>query len=661
MDILVPDLWLRDYLKTKASQKDIERYLSLCGPSVERTIGEKEKAVYLVEVTTNRIDSASIYGLAREAAVILPRFKIDAKLAPLHTKTNTIFQRRVHYLNAIVDKKLCSRFTAVLIKDVKIGPSPKWLQERLELVGVRPINNIVDISNYIMHDLGQPVHTFDYDKIKGSKMILRESKPGEKLTTLDGKTYELHGGDIVIEDGEKRLIDLAGIMGGINSAVDEKTTNVLLFVQTYNPVNIRRTSMTLAKRTEAAVLFEKGVDPEGVEIAIRKTIDLFVKLTNGKIDSKVLDIYPNPYKPKKLDIELDFINKILGIELKKKEIVEILKSLSFGVGIKNKLITVEVPSFRAKDISIAEDVVEEIARIYGYENLPSKLMTGVIPEPLPNSPFEFEMKLKRFLATLGGDEVYTSSLVSAQMVSKNTLKLKNPLGEESEYLRTSLMPSLVQAGRENSGEKEPFHLFEMANTYIPKDKESLPYEKMTLGGIFSAYSFREAKGVIEALLAKFNIEYKEEIKEAQRFLPSQRIVIKAKGKIVGEFGVISEAWPMGLVNENGVIYYEFLVEELRNASTPFGKYIPTPKYPPQIEDITFVFPEKTKIGEAVSFIKESNQFVNKVALIEIYGSAYTFRVWYLNPEKTLRDKEVEKIREKIIKRVQEKFGGVVKN
>ncbi len=652
MDILIPDIWLRDYLKTKASQKDITRYLSLCGPSVERIIGQKEKAVYLTEVTTNRIDSASVYGFAREAAVILPRFKIAAKLVPQHIKTTATFQRRVHYLNANVDKKLCSRFTAVLIKDVKIGASPKWLQERLELVGVRPINNVVDISNYIMHDLGQPVHTFDYDKIEGHKMILRESKPNEKITTLDGKTYTLLGGDIVIEDGGGRLIDLAGIMGGSNSAVDDKTTNVLLFVQTYNPVNIRRTSMTLPKRTEAAVLFEKGVDPEGVGFAIKKAIDLFVKLTEGKPEKKILDMYPNPYKSKKILVDINFINKILGVELTKKEIADTLESLGFGVSTKGKLINVEVPSFRSKDVAIPEDIVEEVARIYGYQNLNSRIMTGAIPEPLPNSPFEFEMKIKRFISSLGGDEIYTLSLVAEDMAGKNALKLKNPLGNESEYLRDSLMPSLVQAARDNLGEKEPFHIFEIANTYKPKSKESLPEEKMVLSGIFFHYSFREAKGVVEALLSKLNIEYKEEIEDIQGFVPSQRIIIKAKGGVIGEFGVVSE---------DGLIYYEFPVEKLREVSRDFGKYVPTSKYPPQIEDITFVFPERTKVGEVFTFINKVSKYVNKVALIEIYENSYTFRVWYLDPTKTLTDQEVEKIREKIIKEVKQKFGGTLKS
>src|SRR5260221_832711 len=220
MDIIISDNWLRDFLKTKATVDVIAKDLSLCGPSIERVIKNKKDTTYLIEVTTNRVDMASIYGIAREANAILPRFGIASNLLPLQFKSKQKFSKKVNYLNALVDENLCARFTAIKISKVKVVPSPTWMQERLMAVGVRPINNIVDISNYIMHELGQPVHTFDYDKIHGAKMVLRESKKNEKITTLDGKDHDLPGGDIVIADGSGKLIDLAGIMGGANSAID---------------------------------------------------------------------------------------------------------------------------------------------------------------------------------------------------------------------------------------------------------------------------------------------------------------------------------------------------------------------------------------------------------------------------------------------------------
>lgn len=642
MDILVPDNWLKDYLKTKAKPQDIAKYLSLCGPSVERIVGTSSSPVYSIEVTTNRIDSASIYGIAREASVILPRFGVKAALTKLNPKSKLTLSKKVDYLDAKVDSNLCPRFSAILIKNVKIGESPKWLRERLVQVGVRPINNIVDISNYIMHDLGHPLHTFDYDKIGGHKMILRESKKGEKITTLDGKTHSLPGGDIVIEDS-KKLIDLAGIMGGANSAVDENTKNVLVFVQTYNPSKIRKTSMALAQRTEAATLFEKGVDAEGVEVALRHAVDMFVNLTQGQPAKKALDIYPNPYKPKKVEVTIGFINKRLGVELDKSEIIKILSSLGFGVSAKGNLITAEVPSFRSHDVEIPEDIVEEVARIYGYHNLPSELMTGAIPNKLPDSPFEFEIKVKRILKELRGIEVYNLSLLSADFAGKNALRLKNPLGADTEYLRTSLMPSLVKSAEENSGYKDKFHLFEMANIYLPHNGQELPKEEIMLAGIFSNYAFREAKGIIETLLSLLNITYKFEVEDKMHFLPNHYLSVKSKGTKIGGFGEL----------ENGPMYYEFPVLDLRKASVEYPKYKPAPKYPPQIEDLTFIFPPKSKIGEVV------NAFSN-IELTDIFEDAYTFRVWYSDPDKTLTDSDVEKLRTKIVNLVKEKFGGTLK-
>lgn len=650
MDILVPDEWLRNFLKTKATPTKIAECLSLCGPSVDKVSKEKRSSIYHIELTTNRVDSASVYGIAREAYAILPRFKIKASLARPAKKPKLNFTKSVNYLDAKVDKDLCSRFTAVLIKNVEIKDSPKWMKERLNWVGVNPKNNVVDISNYIMHEIGQPVHTFDYDKIKGAKMILRKSKKGEILTTLDGENYELPGGDIVIEDGDERLIDLAGIMGGENSAVDSSTKNVLLFVQTYNPVNIRKTSMSLAKRTEAAVLFERGLDPENVTLGIGRGVELFEKLTGGKAENKILDIYPNPYKPKKVNAKLSFINEMLGIDIKKSEITNILQSLGFEVKWNKDELTAFVPSFRAQDINIAEDLVEEIARIYGYHNLPSTLMDGKLPEKPKNSPFDFEIMVKRVLKGFGGNEVYTLSLVPKSYIDDRALKLVNPLGKESEYLRTSLTPSLITAAKENLREKDPFFLFEVSNVYLPKSAK-LPEEKMMLGAIFANFEYRKAKGIVEALLSSLNITYKYEAEDVKHFVPSRRLLIKTGKGILGEFGVLEQ---------KGFIYFEVDMNKFKDAYTEIKPYKPLPKYPAQIEDITLILPQKTKVGDVLSNINAASKDVRKVELRDVFKKAYTFRVWYRNPKKTLTNNEVEKIRSKIITKLSKNLGVRIK-
>ena len=651
MDLKIADNWLREFVKTNATSKEIAKFLSLCGPSIEKITKSEYGDVYSIEVTTNRMDSASVYGIAREASVILPRFKKQAKLASLKTNGNYKFTKSVKYLKAEVNPKLCARFTAVLIKNVKIAESPALIKDRLAASGIRPINNIVDISNYIMLEMGQPVHTFDYDKIEGSVMILRESKEGEKVTTLDEKTYTLLGGDIVIEGGNGKLIDLCGIMGGLNSAVDGNTKNVLLFVQNYNPSYIRKTSMKLAKRSEAAMLFEKGIDSEQVKIGILRGIDLFVKLTGGIPEKEILDIYPAPYKEKIVKVSLEEIIKRLGIEIEKKDISSILTSLGFGPSWNGKVLTVKVPSFRSRDIEIAEDIVEEIARIYGYHNLPSVIMSGVIPAKPKDLSFEFEDKVKNILKGYGACEVYTLSLVSREKTQENSLSLKNPLGPEYGYLRTSLLNSITDAAKENTREKDSFHIFEIANVYIPKASD-LPDERMTLAGIFANTNYREAKGIIESLLNELNVDYEFVQEELKDFIPSQRVAIKIGGKEIGQFGNLEK---------ESFTYYEFDMELLKKASKNVKKYMPIPQNPPQIEDITLSFSEKTKIGEVIKSIKGVDKLIDNVELRDIFNENYTFRIGYQDPNKTLTDEEVKKIRENIIEELKRKFGGTIKN
>ena len=650
MDILILDSWLKEFLETNASPKDIAKCLSLSGPSVEKITKDGNDFIYHSEITTNRVDVASVYGFAREASAILSRFGKKAKLLPLEFKSKYNFFDKVDYLDVEVDSKLCTRFTTVLINNVKIKDSPQFIKERLIKIELRPINNIIDISNYIMHELGQPLHTFDYDKIKGSKMILRESKKGEKITTLDNKNFTLPGGDIVIEDGEKRLIDLCGIMGGKNSMVDKNTKNVLLFVQTYNPVKIRKTSMNLAQKSEASILFEKDLDEELVSTAMKRSIDLFEKITEGKSENLILDIYPNPYKIKSVKTNLSFINKSLGENLSKEDISNSLTPLGFKSKWQKENLTVEVPSFRAKDINIPEDIVEEVARIYGYYNLQSKLMEGKLPEKLFNSPFDFENKLKDILSGFGGVEIYTYSLVPETFTESGALKLKNPLGKDTEYMRNTMLYSLKDAAIKNSGYEEPFHIFEIANIYVPQ-KGNLPNEKMMLAGIFSKYDFSKAKGTIEALLEKIKIDYSFEIEEKKEFLPNHRLKIMNGKNEIGEFGTLEK---------NDLIYYEFDTELLRKYGGKIKAFKNPPKYPAQIEDLTFSFPERTKIGKVIDSIKNLDKQIAKIELIDTFKNSFTFRIWYQNPNKTLINKDVESIRKIVISNLSSKFGANIK-
>lgn len=658
MDLILPDKHLRKYLDTKATHSEIAKYLSLCGPSIERTKKHEDgDFLYQVEVTTNRVDTASIYGIAREAATILPRFGITAKLKNLDTKkilAKHTLKGKVSYLDVTVDKKLCPRFTAVLIENVVIKDSSNEIKDLLEKVGLRPINNIVDISNYVMHLIGQPIHTFDYDKILGSKMLMRLSKKDEKVTTLDGKSYKLQGGDIVIEDGEGRLIDLCGIMGGDNSKVDEKTKNVLLFVQNYNKHLIRKTSMSLGIRSEAAVLFEKGLDSENVVNGLALGIELIEKYSKGKARKEILDIYPSPYKEKIVKTDLTTLTRIIGIEIPKQDITNYLTSLGFKVVWKKETLEVSVPSFRSEDIDIPEDIAEEVARIYGYHNLPPILMGGDLPNKVSNlDEFAFETKVKQTLKALGAIEVYNLSLVD-----KGDIKLKNPLGSDTAYLRNNLQDSLINNINYNTQEKGYIHLFEVSNIYIPR-KSDLPEERLMLSGITKQSTYRKNKGLVQTLLNELNIDYKEILEDGKNFKPNQRIAIyiadsKSSNKVlIGEYGNLENS----LFSDNSsCFYYSFEMKKLMSSKKIERKYQETNKFPPQVEDITLAVPERTYIGHIIDEIYKTSEFVKEVTLVGIYESKHTFNIKYQSEEKTLEDTEVEEVRNKIIKSLSSKFG-----
>ncbi len=646
MDLLIPNSWLKKFLDTKANPTEIAKYLSLCGPSVERTKKHIDgDFIFNVEVTTNRVDTASILGIAREATSILPRFNIKANLKNYKPQLlNYKFKNKVKYLDVKVDEKLCPRFTAVKINGVTVKESPKEIKTLLEKVDVSPINNIVDVSNFIMHELGQPVHTFDYDKIIKHKMILRQSRNGEHITTLDGKELKLRGGDIVIEDGDGKLIDLCGIMGGLNSAIDNNTKTVLLFVQNYNPYKIRKTSISLGQRSEAAVLFEKGLDSENIKPAILSAIEMIERLSGGKAESEILDIYPTPYKVKALITTKGEIDKIIGIEISAKDMTSYLTNLGFGVKWNKNILSIEVPSYRANDINIKEDIAEEIARIYGYHNLPILLMTGALPAPKVNPEFELEKKIKTTLLGLGAVEVYNLSLVD-----KGLLKLKNPLGSDTAFLRNNLKNSLIEDIKLNPQEKGYIHMFELANIYFPH-KNDLPEERLTLAGIIKRGSYRENKGIVETLLDELNIDYSTKLIDGKDYLPNQKLDVYSNKIKIGEYGNL----------ENGQYYYEFNIQYLINSKKIIRKYKEIPKYPPQIEDLTLIIPNKTFIGDVVKVMRSTSKQITKITLVDTFENAYTFNIEYQHPEKTLTDKEVEETRVTLLNHLKTGFGVQIK-
>ncbi len=710
MNIKIPHSWLKEYLKTKANPQKIADCLSLCSASVEKIEKIGNDWVYDIEVTTNRVDMMSVAGIAREAATVLPQFGIKARLKkdPYNPVSSIQYpvSSKIRELKIVIkNKSLCPRFTAVVLENIKIEPSHKTIRSRLKKAGIRSLNNIIDLSNYLMRAFGQPVHTFDYNKILEHKMILRESKKGEKITTLDGKTFKLHGKDIVIEDGKGRLIDLCGIMGAANSAIDSKTEKVLLFVQNYKPSCIRYTSMTLAQRTEAAQLFEKGIDQELVLPTILEGINLAKKMLGAKVASKIIDIYPKAYKPKTLNISLQLIEQRLGIKLHPNKVKKILTSLGFQLKTKKPRATshelvIAVPSWRAHDITIPEDIIEEVARLYGYHNLPSKLPTGQLPTKPPFAKnFYWEEKIKNLLKNWGLTETYTYSFVSKELLQKfnqdpkKHLKLKNPLTSDWEYMRTSIIPSLLEVITQNKNTKENIKIFELANVYKLR-KNKLPEERAYLviafyfpsyhPGNFSRHHersegspeehFFQLKGLIEVLLGELSIVPKFKTKDISEVLASlpagkagsvsereekrnwlvnqKSLDIFSSNERLGMLGQLKPALVAKFDIKKQLFIAELDFAKIAKLASDKKTYTPIPKYPPIIEDLTFEFTEPILYTKVVSLIKKTSSLIKQVELVGQYKNKKTFRLYYQHADKSLTDKEVGKVRKVIVQNLQ---------
>lgn len=666
MNIKITYNWLLEYLDTKAKPDEVARYLSLCGPSFESTKKIDDDYLYEIEITANRVDSASVFGIAQEAAAILPMFSIPAKI-----KVNPRLSYRFSDLKAqfeavssplvlnikITSDDLCSRFTAVVMDNVKIQPSPEFIQKRLDAVGIKVINNVVDISNYLMVAFGQPVHIFDYDQIKKGLMLMRQSNKGETIVTLDGKKVTLPGGDIVIEDGEGRLIDLCGIMGGLNSSVTEKTKRIVLFVQTYNKQKIRRTTMTTGVRTLAATYFEKGLDEEQVEPTLVYGVSLLEKYANAVIASKLYDIYPYPYQKKSVTVDYPFFEKIIGKKLPEDTIDQILLNLGFEFNKKDQnTIEVVVPSWRKYDISIAEDIVEEVARIYGYHQLETKIQPPALVEsdPLNDKVIGFINQLKKLLKHLGLIEVMNYSMISKEQITdekgneSDYLRLSNSIWEEIVYMRRSLLPSLLKNMIDNDGKKETIKIFEIAKVYLKKEKE-LPDEIYRLA-IAVNTDFYDLKGVVEAIFAEFNLGkfYLQKKDQLSGIYDQNRSVsIIYQDQIIGSIGELRAELKSKYLLSKSIYLAEINLPILAQTTKKLAKYRPINPYAVIKLDLNIFLSDKLTYQEFEEKAFKSSSLLQKIELIDLFENKATVRLYFSATDRNLTEEEAKKELEKI--------------
>lgn len=637
------------------------------GADITEVLGLDE-SVAEFEITSNRPDCMSIIGLARESAATFNRgFKIpEVKATGNNEDVND-------YASAeIAAPELCSRFIGRVIKNVKIAPSPEWMQKRLKACGIRAINNVVDITNYIMLESGQPMHAYDLDHVEGHKIIVRRAEEGELLETLDDQPRMLQNSMIAIGD-EKRAIGVAGVMGGANSEVCDTTVTVMFESACFNAVAVRRGAKALGMRTDASALFEKGLDPENCLPAIQRACELMEQLGAGEVVGGMIDIYPVKKEQTVLPFEPDKMNRFLGLEVSAAEMKEILARLEFEV----KDDKVYVPTFRG-DIESMADIAEEVARIYGYDKIPTTMMKGCVTVGGKSKKQHLEDVIRDSLTAVGLYEVTTYSFIDPKendMIlmpqeddRRNMVRISNPLGEENSVMRTDMLSSVLKVLRTNfSRRNAEAGIFEIGSVYIPKEEQVLPDENQIVAvGMYGGCDFYDIKGKVENMLADLNINDYEFItcKDNPSFHPGRCAHIYACGKFLG---IIGQIHPKVAANfKIGVETYCALLDfnVLLSGYTTDRQYKALPKFPATSRDIAVILDKNINVGEVIKIIESNrNGILESYSLFDVYEGeqvgdgkkSVAYSLLFRAEDRTLTDKEVNEVMDKILSGLKEKL------
>ncbi len=640
-------------------------------------------AILDLDITPNRPDCLSIIGIAWEVAALTgePAHIPDV----LYDELGDAIEQSASV--EIVDPDLCPRYCASLLTGVKIGPSPPWMEQRLLACGMRPINNIVDVTNYVMLEYGQPLHAFDYEKLSQRRIIVRLAENSERLTTIDDIERELTGDMLVITDADGPVA-IAGVMGGAASEVTEETTSILIESANFNAASLRRTSARLKLRSEASLRFEKGLSPELPMPALRRATQLMAELSGSKIAKGIIDVYPVKRKTKPVSLTTKRVERILGTNIGLKEMERVLSSLGFVCHpIYRDEISVDIPYWRT-DIHLADDLVEELARVIGYDEIPTTLPSGALPKREPDPMRALRERVSDILVGCGMQEIITYSLTSLEALHKavpslalTPLKVANRITSEQEYLRTTLRPGLLQALSTNEKhDEDSIRLFEVGKVYLPRE-EDLPQELFMLAGLLSGprvdrswhgegqtLDFFDAKGIIQVIFKNLGVAATFEPMEEDAFSAGRiaRIVVGSDA-----VGIIGELHPRVAerfdISSRSIYLFEIDLERLLPITMAPRKYRPIPKFPATIRDIAVVL-DKEVPSKKVQDILESYPLVAEVTLFDVYigdqvpqgKKSLAFRIAYQSPSRTLTDDEVNKEQEKILDRLHRDLGATLR-
>ena len=594
------------------------------GDDIKGVIGLDDHVVEF-EITPNRPDCLSVIGLAREAAATFDK--------PLALHTPEVKGGADGVLPELLDVEtpdadLVPRYTARMVRNVKIAPSPKWMRERLRAMGVRPINNIVDITNYVMLEYGQPMHAFDYRYVNGGKIIVRRAAEGEKLTTLDGKEHTLNANHLVIAD-EGRAVGLAGIMGGLNSEIVADTADVVFESACFDGTCIRKGALALGMRTEASAKFEKGLDPMNTLPAVNRACELVELLGAGEVVDGVIDILNDVPQPTVLALEPDKINALLGTGVPEDEMVRILKKLGFGV----EGDRVAVPSWRG-DVRRMADLAEEVARFHGYNNIPATLMRGQTTKGGYSADQKVENRLGEVCRACGYSEIITYSFISPSAYDKigwpadeplrESMRILNPLGEDTSIMRTTALPSMLEVLQRNYNYRNrDVKLYELGKVYLPGGADGLAVEPkfLTLGGYGAGMDFFAVKGAVEAVLKAVRARDVSfyPCGDDPSYHPGRCAGVRAGEQHIGVVGQIHPAVAANYGVDTELYCAELSVEALLAARGADPEYIPLPKYPPITRDIAVVCGEEVTVGALENAIRKGARgLLKEVSLFDVY-------------------------------------------